>query len=201
MLRLAIIEDAETIAAIHVRTWQTAYEGIVPAQHLASLSIQERANLWRRIISEQHATVLLAVVPRGEVGFISFGPSRDKDGKEKAEIYAIYVLPEFWKQGIGRELLDEAERKVEDNNFIAVTLWVLEKNALARRFYEGFSQQSCHQGPFGLRSSRVSILSSKRPYGLTCSQISGVRARRSVVVNRSAQCGRESTSCIIRVLI
>jgi hypothetical protein len=66
---------------------------------------------------------------------------------------------------------------------------------------EGFSQQSCHQGPFGLRSSRVSILSSKRPYGLTCSQISGVRARRSVVVNRSAQCGRESTCCIIRVLI
>jgi hypothetical protein len=48
---------------------------------------------------------------------------------------------------------------------------------------KGFSQQSCHQGPFGLRSIRVSKLSSKRPYGLTCSQISGVRARRSVVVN------------------
>jgi len=137
MLRLATVEDVETIATIHVRAWQTAYEGIVPAEHLASLSIQERANLWRRIISERYSTVLLAVVPRGEVGFISFGPSRDKDEKEKAEIYAIYVLPEFWKQGIGRELLDEAERKVEDNNFIAVTLWVLEKNALARRFYEG----------------------------------------------------------------
>jgi hypothetical protein len=27
MVRLATIEDAETIAAIHVRTWQTAYEG------------------------------------------------------------------------------------------------------------------------------------------------------------------------------
>jgi ribosomal protein S18 acetylase RimI-like enzyme len=137
MLRLARIEDAETIATIHVRGWQVAYEGIVPAQYLASLSAQERANLWRRVISEQHSTVLLAITPHGEVGFISFGPSRDKDGKQKAEIYAIYVLPEFWKQGIGRELLDEAERKVEDNNFIAVTLWVLEKNALARRFYEG----------------------------------------------------------------
>jgi hypothetical protein len=65
----------------------------------------------------------------------------------------------------------------------------------------GFSQQSCHPGPFGLRSSRVSILSSKRPYGLTCSQISGVRARRSVAVNLSAQCGRASTCCIMRVLI
>src|SRR6516165_12814969 len=65
----------------------------------------------------------------------------------------------------------------------------------------GFSQQSCHQGPFGLRSSRVSISSSKRPYGLTCSQISGVTARRSVGVNRPAQCGLASTCCIIKVLV
>jgi GNAT superfamily N-acetyltransferase len=136
MLRLATIEDAETIATIHVCAWRTAYEGIVPAEYLASLSIQERANLWRRIISEQHATVLLAVAPRGEVGFISFGPSRDKDGNEKAEIYAIYVLPKFWHQGVGGELLEEAERRIKDNHFIAFTLWVFEKNALARQFYE-----------------------------------------------------------------
>jgi ribosomal protein S18 acetylase RimI-like enzyme len=136
MLRAARIEDAGKIANIHVCAWRVAYEGIVPTKYLASLSVQERANSWRRVISEQHGTVLLAVTSHGEVGFICFGPSRDKDGKQKAEIYAIYVLPEFWKQGIGRELLDEAERKVEDNNFIAVTLWVLEKNALARRFYE-----------------------------------------------------------------
>ena len=136
MLRLATIEDAETIATIHVRTWQTVYEAIIPAQHLASLSIQKRANLWRRTISERHGTVLLALASHGEVGFISFGPSRDKDGNEKAEIYAIYILPKFWHQGIGGELLDEAERRIKDNHFIAVTLWVLEKNALARRFYE-----------------------------------------------------------------
>jgi GNAT superfamily N-acetyltransferase len=136
MLRLATIEDAETIATIHVRTWQTAYEGIIPAQYLASLSIQERANLWRRVISERHGTVLLAVASHGEAGFISFGLSRDKDGNEKAEIYAIYVLPKFWYQGIGGELLEAAERRIKDNHFIAVTLWVLEKNALARQFYE-----------------------------------------------------------------
>jgi len=136
MLRLATIEDAETIALIHVRSWQTAYEGIVPAQFLAALSIQERANMWRKVISEYHGIVLLAASPHGEVGFISFGPSRDEDGREKAEIYAIYVLPQFWHQGIGRELLDAAERRLEDQRFIAFTLWVLEKNARARRFYE-----------------------------------------------------------------
>src|SRR5215470_10603569 len=101
MLRFATVEDAETIATIHVRTWQSAYEGIIPAQYLDSLSIQERANLWRRVVSEQRHTVLLAVGPHRETGFISFGPSRDKNSKKKAEIYAIYVLPEFWNLGIG----------------------------------------------------------------------------------------------------
>jgi hypothetical protein len=81
MVRLATIEDADTIAAIHVRTWQTAYEGIVPAQFLAALSIQERANMWRIVISEDYGIVLLAASPHGEVGFISFGPSRDEGRK------------------------------------------------------------------------------------------------------------------------
>ncbi len=136
MLRSAAIEDAQTIATIHVCAWQTAYKGIVPTPYLDSLSIQERANMWQTVISEQHGSVLLAVTPYGEVGFICFGPSRDKDGKEKAEVYALYVLPQFWHQGIGRELLEEAERRIADHHFNAFTLWVFEKNAPARRFYE-----------------------------------------------------------------
>jgi ribosomal protein S18 acetylase RimI-like enzyme len=135
MVRLATIEDADTIAAIHVRTWQTAYEGIVPAQFLAALSIQERANMWRIVISEDHGIVLLAASPHGEVGFISFGPSRDEDGREKAEIYAIYVLPQLWHQGMGRKLLDEAERRLEGQHFVAIRLWVLEQNGQATRTY------------------------------------------------------------------
>jgi GNAT superfamily N-acetyltransferase len=115
MLRLATIEDAETIATIHVCTWQTAYKAIVPAQFLAALSIQKRANMWRRVISEHHGTVLLASVNDSDVGFISFGPSRDHDGMEEGRdirIYAIYVLPKFWHRGIGRDLLKEAERRL-----------------------------------------------------------------------------------------
>jgi hypothetical protein len=89
MIRSAKIDDAEKIAAIHVSAWQSAYKGILPAHVLVSLSVEERAHMWRDVISEQHGTVLLAIAPQGEVGWISFGPSRDEDGREKAEIYAI----------------------------------------------------------------------------------------------------------------
>ena len=51
-----------------------------------------------------------------------------------------------------------------------------------------------------LSGNLVDISSSKRPYGLTCSQISGVSARRSVGVNRPRQWGWAKTSCSISVL-
>jgi hypothetical protein len=47
--------------------------------------------------------------------------------------------------------------------------------------------------------SRVVISSSKRPYGLTCSHISGVKALRSVAVNRPCQWGWARTSCSMSV--
>jgi GNAT superfamily N-acetyltransferase len=141
MIRSAKIEDAEKIAAIHVSAWQSAYKGILPAHVLVSLSVEERVHMWRDVISEQHGTVLLAIAPQGEVGWISFGPSRDEDGREKPEIYAIYVLPQFWHHAVGRGLLDEAERRLLGHRFIASTLWVLEKNSRARLFYEARGYQ------------------------------------------------------------
>ena len=48
---------------------------------------------------------------------------------------------------------------------------------------------------------RAFMSSSKRPYGFTCSQISGVRARRSLAVSFSGHCGRASTCCSMSVLM
>jgi hypothetical protein len=50
-----------------------------------------------------------------------------------------------------------------------------------------------------LSGSRVVISSSKRPYGLTCSHVSGVNALRSVAVNRPCQWGWARTSCSMSV--
>ena len=51
LVRAATIEDARAIATIHVETWRAAYAGIVPAAHLAALSIDEREVRWRSILA------------------------------------------------------------------------------------------------------------------------------------------------------
>ncbi len=71
------------------------------------------------------------------MGFASFAPSRDEDVPARTgEVPAIYVDPAVLGAGVGRELFEAATVALRDADFAKATLWVLEANALARRFYE-----------------------------------------------------------------
>ncbi|HEX2356272.1 MAG TPA: N-acetyltransferase, partial [Micromonosporaceae bacterium] len=46
-VRPATADDADAIAAVHVQGWQAGYAGIMPADTLAGLDVDERARRWR----------------------------------------------------------------------------------------------------------------------------------------------------------
>jgi len=122
--------DIDEVAALHVRTWQVAYEGLVPAGYLAGLSAAGFAGRHRELA---HLTNLVAVDDGLIVGFSIAGPHRGDDSY--GEIYAFYVEPGRWRSGIGRALADATERELAVT-YPAVRLWVLEENQPARPFYE-----------------------------------------------------------------
>ncbi len=68
------------------------------------------------------------------IGFASCGASRDATGE--GELYAIYVLPEAWGSSAGRALLAAALEAMRTGGFATASLWVLDDNPRARRFYE-----------------------------------------------------------------
>jgi GNAT superfamily N-acetyltransferase len=72
-----------------------------------------------------------------QLGFVTFGGSRDEDAKDLGEVYALYVDPERYRGGVGRVLMAEARRRLADAGFNEAILWVLQGNDRARRFYEG----------------------------------------------------------------
>ena len=138
--RNSAIDDCAAVAAIHVQAWQTAYRGHMPDELLDRLSVPQRTELWRRLILQPGRVLLVADDPNGSVrGFCDLIPSRDADAKSTtAEISAIYVSPDHWGQGIGQELLSAAMSRALGNGFSELTLWVLDANHRARRFYEKF---------------------------------------------------------------
>jgi ribosomal protein S18 acetylase RimI-like enzyme len=141
-IRSAELRDAAAIARIHIRTWQVAYRGQLPDAFLNALDseVEERTARWQRFIADAGARRWNQLVAEDDdqvVGFVTFGTSQESpDDTHVGEVYAIYVDPSSWDRGHGRALFSAAVRGLTEAGFTAATLWVLETNARARRFYE-----------------------------------------------------------------
>jgi GNAT superfamily N-acetyltransferase len=139
-VRRARPADAAPIAVVHVRSWQGAYRGLLPQEYLDGLDPDARTEPWRRALERDgwpEAGTIVAVSDGRVGGFANFGPTRDTDpgGTRVGEIPAIYVLPEAWGTGLGRALMTATLSQLAGCGFESATLWVLDTNARARRFY------------------------------------------------------------------
>ena len=129
--------ECRAVAQIHVDAWRVAYDGIVPSDYLAALSVEQRETMWRTAVERGTPRVLVAKTAEDVVGWIAYGRSRDDvSGPDVGEIWAIYVAPTFWSTGVGRALWEAARRDLHEQGYRSVTLWVIRDNARAIRFYE-----------------------------------------------------------------
>lgn len=141
IIREAREGDAAGIARVHVESWQTTYRGIVPAAYLDGLSVENRQRGWERqlggaigpldvFVAEDTATGAI-------VGFVSGGP--EQGGTDPAfpwELYAIYLLADRQRRGIGKRLAAALIERLRQRGAGSLLLWVLAENWPARRFYE-----------------------------------------------------------------
>jgi GNAT superfamily N-acetyltransferase len=146
-VRLALPDDAPGIASVQVRGWQVAYRGIVPDPFLDAMSIPERTERWRSIVSGAlgdtdaagrpvHSTTFVAVEDEEVIGFASVGARRDESDAASGELWALYVDPDRWRHNAGRRLIDAATSELSSRGYRRAVLWVLEANDRGRRFYE-----------------------------------------------------------------
>ncbi len=160
VIRSASPADAAQIAAVMRESWRTAYQGIINRQIIDRVTAPDggarvrqsfRIRPWQRMIA-----AVANIPPRADaqaagpaiVGYASFGPERDvleapwphpltTAGAEgqAAELYALYVRPDWWSTGTGRALMDRSLARVSGAGYTSITLWVLQDNTRARRFY------------------------------------------------------------------
>jgi len=145
-LRRASSADATAVARIHVESWNVAYRGIMPDDVIARTDLAYRTRFWAERIADREWPVFV-IEEQGEcVAFCQMIPSRDPDDDPKrvGHITSIHVLPQLRGKGHGRALMDHVLREFATRGFSALTLWVLEENRPARRFYEryGFRQDT-----------------------------------------------------------
>jgi ribosomal protein S18 acetylase RimI-like enzyme len=121
---------------VHVRTWQAAYAHVFGAKRLAGIELDARERRCRERLAtpSPHEAVFVAETAGSVVGFASCGESRD--AIDEGELYAIYVLPESWGSGAGQALMAATLASLRASGFATASLWVLDDNPPAQRFYE-----------------------------------------------------------------
>jgi ribosomal protein S18 acetylase RimI-like enzyme len=114
-------------------------DGLRPEDRLRGWEETVAATAWPR----RGVLVLLAPEARAHrgaapvVGFSSLGPSRDPDADAHAvgEIETIYLDPQAFGTGDGDVLMDATRAALVAGGYGSATLWMLETNDRARRFY------------------------------------------------------------------
>ncbi|MCL6517781.1 MAG: GNAT family N-acetyltransferase, partial [Alicyclobacillus sp.] len=137
-IRTATNTDCAAVAKVHVDSWRTTYRGIVPDHFLDGMSYTTSEARWKKRF-ERSSTKYAMFVAEDEsgkiIGFADGGPERSGDPQYDGELYAIYLLQDYQRQGVGRELLVRVAQHLARGGFRAMLVRVLAENPF-RRFYE-----------------------------------------------------------------
>lgn len=138
-VRIARLEDAEAVVAVHERASAELFEETVGAPLADVLPLEGRLAECRALLlsaepaAPQSRTRTLVAERDGEiVGMTTWSLDPDDAG----EVVDLHVVPDAWGTGVAASLLDAAVAGLRDAGAREPFLWVGEVNARARRFYE-----------------------------------------------------------------
>ena len=132
-------EEWAAIADLHLRSWRSAYRGILTDEYLDGEIEPERSRAWRaRIGSGIPADIgVFAAERHGQMlGFVCANLNPDRTPQWGPRVENLHCHPDHKGQGTGRALLIRAAQWVEEQRpGSALHLYVYDQNAAARAFY------------------------------------------------------------------
>jgi GNAT superfamily N-acetyltransferase len=126
LIREARVDEAATLAAVQRDASLAALGHIFPPE-LYPYPMDDVSARWEEFLGDDGVQVLVAEESGTAVGVAAC----------RAEwLDGLYVLPEWWRRGVGRALHDHVLERLRAAGSQRCHLWVLEHNDRARRFYE-----------------------------------------------------------------
>lgn len=148
-IREARPDDASGIAKVHVDSWRTTYRNIIANTYLEALSYEDRELFWKGLLEKPDRTSMVYVAEEDDgdiIGFVCGGPAREDSSSYKGEIFAIYILQEAQRRGIGRQLAAAIVQRLLQQGIESLLIWVLADNP-SRAFYEALGGQLVQEKP------------------------------------------------------
>jgi GNAT superfamily N-acetyltransferase len=133
LIRPATADDAEELVRANEAAWNAGMAQVVDRK------LDELAPFDDRVARYQEG---IAALPPGMRIWVAerdgriVGHANVAVGKALGELSALYVVPEEWGSGVAGALHDQAVAGMRELGATEATLWVVEGNTRARRFYE-----------------------------------------------------------------
>lgn len=151
-LRTATESHAEAVQEVARESWHAAYGQFIEPDQIDRIIDEWYApeRLIADDISQPSRPFFVALIEEAVVGFAEAVPENAEHGI--AQLYRIYVAPEYWNQGIGQRLLERIHQELTERGFDRLNLSVFAENNVGVRFYEamGFERiDSAYSDEFG----------------------------------------------------
>ncbi len=122
--------DLGAVGRVHANSRWAAYDGLVPAEALATVTPETQTEFWRERMSLPASSAFVAERDGEVVGFVAL-----LETEEGTELSAIHVLPHVVGTGVGSALMKAAVEHTRAHGSEALHLLVIEGNERARNFY------------------------------------------------------------------
>lgn len=151
-IRKVAPEDAEALAYIQTTSWNAAFAHILSPEDLARCTNRENVTkMYTRLLAEGRGNGYIGVLDGAPHCIAYWDKARAPEMAGYAEIICIHSLPDNWRRGCGRQMMDTLLADITKAGYAQAMLWVFTGNDRARAFYEacGFRATDRLQSAFG----------------------------------------------------
>ncbi len=143
LIEVAQLQDIPALQATAVASWWATYGELLSASFIEKfLARAYRTDTLTLQLTDSRSYFLVVKAESAVVGFGQVGPTlqrRESAPVAPADLYRLYLLPEWQRRGIGTMLLTKLEGWLRDQKYPYYGAYVHERNEPAKEFYKRHS--------------------------------------------------------------
>ena len=130
----ASLANLDEIAYLFHACWHVSYRDLLSEKVIEAMTLESARELWRPALLDPKDRE--TVIGYKESDLVSvFRIGKDSLNETRGHLFSLYVAPEAAGRGHGRASLKEAIARLVAKNESEVSLWVFDKNSLAKSLY------------------------------------------------------------------
>jgi L-amino acid N-acyltransferase YncA len=137
-IRSATPADALEMAEAYMRSWEVSYGEIVPSDFISEKRRKCVAQMEYMLSDEKLSPFQYVILVDGVIaGVMTVAPARDEGTDDNFyEIHGIYLHPDYFRRGIGTQVVEFACETARRLGKTKMILWVFEDNTNSINFYK-----------------------------------------------------------------